>query len=182
LIRGKRLPSGPLQISDNMDKQKLQIQQQEILDLVRDFCAKKLDEEYFRLTEKLVQKLGQKRYPPFITGQTKIWAAAVIHAIGTNNFLFDSSFEPYVTVDELNNFFGTNKSTTGTKSKLIRDLLKLGYWDPEFSTTKMLESSPANVYVLIDGFMVRVDSLPDEFQELVRKSRAEGKDISFTTR
>ncbi len=165
-----------------MDKQKLQIRQQNILDLVRDFCSKKLDNEYFELSEKLVQKLGRKRNPPFASGQTKIWAVAVIHALGTYNFLFDKAFEPYVSVDELNEFFGTNKSTTGTKSKQIRDLLKLGMWDPEFSTRRMLESSPATNYVMVDGFIVSVESLPEQFQQLVRQARAEGKDISFSTR
>lgn len=164
-----------------MDKQKLLIQQQNILDLVRDFCVKKLDDEYFELSEKLVQKLGRKRNPPFVSGQTKIWAVAIIHALGTNNFLFDNSFEPYVSVDELNKFFGTNKSTTGTKSKQIRDLLKLEMWDPEFSTRRILDTSPATIYVMVDGYMVRVDSLPEELQKLVRQTRSEGKDIAFST-
>jgi len=69
-----------------MDKQKTEQQKQNILDLVREFCAKKLDEEYFELAERLTQKLGRKRNVPFITGQPKIWAAVIIHALGTMNF------------------------------------------------------------------------------------------------
>jgi predicted metal-dependent hydrolase len=44
-----------------MDKQKIQERQQKILDLVREFCAKKLDEEYLELAERLTQKLGRKK-------------------------------------------------------------------------------------------------------------------------
>jgi hypothetical protein len=165
-----------------MDKHNLQERQQNILDLVREFCAKKLDEEYFELSERLVQKLGRKRNPPFATGQPQVWAAAIIHALGTINFLFDKSFEPYISTEDINAFFGTSKSTTGNKSKQIRDLLKLDRWDNEFSTKKMHDSNPFANLVMVDGLIVPVDTLPEQYQQAVRQARAEGKDISFTTR
>jgi hypothetical protein len=165
-----------------MDKQQIQERQQKILELVREFCGKKLDEEYFELSERLIQKLGRKRNVPFTTGQTQIWAAAVIHALGTINFLFDKSFEPYVSIDEINNFFGTTKSTTTNKSKQIRDLLKLDRWDNEFSTRRMSESNPIANFVMVDGLIVPLAQLPEQYQIAVRQARAEGKDISFTTR
>ncbi|REG81355.1 DUF6398 domain-containing protein [Algoriphagus antarcticus] len=164
-----------------MDKQKIKEQQQKILELVREFCSKKLDEDYFELSERLIQKLGRKRNVPFATGQPQVWAAATIHALGTINFLFDKSFEPYVSIDEINDFFGTTKSTTGNKSKQIRDLLKLDRWDKEFSTRRMSESNPFSNLVMVDGFIVSVDTLPEQYQLAVRQARAEGKDISFTT-
>lgn len=165
-----------------MDKENIKIRQQQILELVQDFCAKKLDQEYFELAEKLVRKLGRKRNPPFATGQIKIWAAAVIHALGTNNFLFDKSSEPYVSVDELNKYFDTNKGTTVAKSKTIRDLLNLSWWDPEFSTASMLQTSPAMNYVMVDGYLVPITSLPLEYQQLVRQKLAEGFEVSLTSK
>lgn len=164
-----------------MDKQKIQEQQQKILDLVGEFCTKKLDRDYFELSEKLTLKLGRKRNVPFLTGQPKVWAAAIIHALGSINFLFDKSFAPYVTLDEINDFFGTTKSTSGSKSKQIRDLLKLNYYDKEFSTKKMQENNPYNNLVMVDGFIVSIDTLPEQYQQAVRQARAEGKDISLTT-
>ena len=164
-----------------MDKEKLIQKQQEIIQLAKSFCNEKLDEEYATLVEKLICKLGRKRYVPFVTGQSAIWAAAVIHALGTINFLFDKSGEPYTTINELNDFFETKKSTTGNKSKEIRDLLNLGYWDKEFSTRSMTGSNPYANMVMVDGFITLVSALPEEFQELVRHARAEGSDISFTT-
>lgn len=164
-----------------MDKDNLKIRQRNILDLVREFCSKKLDEEYFNLSERLVQKLGRKRNHPLATGQPQIWAAAIIHALGTINFLFDKSFEPYISIEEINTYFGTNKTTTGIKSKQIRDLLKLDRWDNEFSTKRMQDSNPFADLIMIDGLIVPVDTLPEQYQQIIRQARAEGKDISFTT-
>jgi len=101
----------------------------------------------------LICKLGRKRNVPFVTGQTTIWAAAVIHALGTINFLFDKSSKPYISIDEINDFFGTKKSTTGNKSKEIRDLLKFGYWDGEFSTKRMARSNPFANFIMVNGFI-----------------------------
>jgi hypothetical protein len=164
-----------------MDKDNLKLQHQNILDLVREFCSTKLDEEYLALSERLVQKLGRKRNPPLATGQPKIWAAAIIHALGTINFLFDKSFEPYISIEDLNAYFGTSKSTTGTKSKQIRDLLKLDRWDNEFSTKNMQDNNPFANFVSVDGMMVPLNILPEQHQQVVRQARAEGKDISFST-
>lgn len=165
-----------------MNKQKIQERQQNILNQVREFCLKKLDEEYFELAERLTAKLGRKRDIPFVTGQIEVWAAAIIHALGTINFLFDKASDPYVSVDEINDFFKTNKSTTGNKSKLIRELLKLDRWDDEFSTKRMRDSNPYKNLVMVDGLIVPLDTLPEEYQEMVREARAEGKDISFNTK
>lgn len=72
--------------------------------------------------------------------------------------------------------------TTGSKSKQIRDILKLDRWDNEFSTNRMQNSNPFANLVMVDGPIVPVDTLPEQYQQAVRQARAEGKDISFTTR
>jgi hypothetical protein len=165
-----------------MNKQVIHDRQQEILDLVREFCAKKLDDEYFELSERLVQKLGRKKSYPLASGQAQIWAAAIIHALGTINFLFDKSFDPYISIDDINTYFGTSKSTIAGKSKQIREMLKLDRWDSEFSTQRMQEGNPFANLVMVDGLIFPVDALPEEYQAMVRQAREEGKDISFKTR
>ena len=137
-----------------MDKEIIIKKQQEIIQLTKNFCDEYLDKEYAELSEKLICKLGRKRNVPFVTGQTSIWAAAVIHVLGTINFLFDKSFEPYTTVGVINDFFGTKQSTVGNKSKQIRDLLKLGYWDAEFSTSHMKKDNPLAALMNIGGFVI----------------------------
>lgn len=140
-----------------MEKHQIEERKQIIINLVRDFCEEKLNGEYFELSERLIQKLGRKRNVPFTIGQTEVWAAAIIHAIGSINFLFDKSFDPYVSLDEINDFFGTTKSTTGNKSKQIRDLLKLKIWDNEFSTKKVSNSNPFANLAMINGFIVPIN-------------------------
>lgn len=73
-----------------MDKHNLQERQQNILDLVREFCAKKLDEEYFELSERLVQKLGRKRNPPFATGHHKYGLLQLYTHLGQSIFYLTS--------------------------------------------------------------------------------------------
>lgn len=157
-----------------MDKQKIEEKKQIILDLVREFCSKKLNEEYFELGERLIQKLGRKRNVPFITGKPEIWAAAILHALGTINFLFDKSFEPYLSISDINDYFGTSKSTIGNKSKQIRELLKIDLWDNEFSTKRMYESNPYANLVMVDGLIVPLNTLPEQYQQAVKQARAEG--------
>ena len=165
-----------------MEKENVMQRQQEIIQLAKDFCNEQLNEEYATLAEKLICKLGRKRNVPFVTGQTAIWAAAVIHALGSINFLFDKSSEPYASIDDICDYFGTKKSTSSSKSKEIRDLLKLRCWDKEFSTQKTANNNPYNNYVMVDGFMVHVSTLPPEIQEIVRQAKADGGNISFSTK
>ncbi len=138
---------------DKAEKTAIETRKNQIISLIKEFCSKRLDDDYFELSVRLVEKLGRKRTVPFMSGKIEIWAAAVIHALGTINFLFDKSFQPYVTVEEINDFFGTNKSSTGQKSKVIRDLLNLGYFDSEFSTTRMKENNPFDHLMMVNGFI-----------------------------
>jgi len=136
------------------DKDKIQQRYSEILELLRAFSTEKLNEEYFELAQKLLDKLARKRHVPFETGKVEIWAAAIIHALGMINFLFDRSQVPHVTVREIHEFFGTKDSTVGNKSKEIRDMLKLRQWDEEFGTREIQARSPYNRMVMTpDGFI-----------------------------
>lgn len=164
-------------------QEKLEIEKRKtlIINLIREFCSQKLNDDYLELSIRLIEKLGRKRTVPFMTGKIEIWAAAVIHALGSINFLFDKSFKPYVAIDEINNFFGTKKTTTGSKSKEIRDLLGLTYFNNKFLTQHRIDNNPLNNLVSVNGFIVPVDTLPSEMQNVVRQARAEGKDVEFTT-
>ena len=164
-----------------MNKAKIKERENKLLELTRAFCQQKLNDEYIQLSEKLIKKLGRKRNVPFKTGRIEIWAAAIIHALGLINFLFDKSEKPYVTVNEINDFFGTNQSTVTGKSKQIRDLLKLSHFDKDFSTGKISNSNPLNNMVIVDGFIVPLNSLPEGLQKMVKQAREEGRDIEFTT-
>ncbi len=144
---------------DKKEKSEIELRKNQILVLINEYCALRLDNEYLELSKQLLNKLGRKRDVPFMSGKIEIWAAAVIHALGTINFLFDKASEPYVTVDDINSFFGTNKSSTGAKSKLIRDLLRLGYFDNEFSTARMRQNNPFDKLTIFNGIIISKESL-----------------------
>ncbi|HBK71191.1 MAG TPA: hypothetical protein DDZ39_05970, partial [Flavobacteriaceae bacterium] len=77
--------------------------------------------------------------------------------------------------------FGTKNSTVSNKAGQIREMFKLKMFDNEFSTNQMNETNPFNDLVMVDGLIVPISSIPENLQELVKKERAEGRDIEFTT-
>jgi hypothetical protein len=62
--------------------------------------------------------------------------------MGFVNFLFDKSFEPFTTPEQLATAFGISKSTAGNKSKQIRDLLKINQFDHRWYLPSRLADSP----------------------------------------
>lgn len=142
---------------------------EKLIQMTAEFCKKYLDEDYKQLCEKLIGKMCRKRNVPFLSGRMEIWAAAIIYALGSINFLFDSSFKPYATGEDICNFFGTSKSTTSQKAKIIRDMFNMGYYDKEFSTAHMRENNPFSNFVMRNGLIVDKRSLPPEIQEMFRR-------------
>lgn len=132
---------------------------QKLIEMTGGFCDECLDEDYKQLCEKLIRKMSRKRNVPFLYGRIEIWAAATVYAIGSINFLFDKSFEPYATADDICNYFSTSKSTTSRKAKVIRDIFKLGYYDEEFSTTYMRDNNPFSNLVMVNGLIIDKQSL-----------------------
>ena len=65
----------------------------EIAPLIIGFCDKKLNEEYKAICLRLLEKLCRKRPAPLLSGRARTWAAGIVYAIGSNNFIFDKSME-----------------------------------------------------------------------------------------
>lgn len=147
--------------NSGMDKIKVQERKEELIKLTSEFCRVHLDEEYRQLCEKLIGKMARKRQVPFLAGRLEIWAAAIVHALGTINFLFDKSSKPFFTVDGICAYFNTSKSTTAQKSKLIRDMFKMGYFDSEFSTHENADNNPMANLVSINGLLIPKNMLPE---------------------
>jgi hypothetical protein len=61
----------------------------EILAITARSCTEHLDDEYAHLCRQLVARLARKRPSPLLRGDTRIWAAGAIYAVGQVNFLFD---------------------------------------------------------------------------------------------
>ncbi|MBN1455927.1 MAG: hypothetical protein JW945_06735 [Methanomicrobia archaeon] len=148
------------------DKAFIEDRKQKLSELTAGFCDSHLDEEYQQLCEKLIQKMARKRTVPFRSGRLEIWAAAIIYALGQINFLFDHSFEPYASADDICNYFGTSKSTTSQKAKLIRDMFRMTYFDDTFSTAHVRENDPFLNLVMQDGLIMFKDDASQSSEPL----------------
>jgi len=165
-----------------MSKELLKEKVNKITELTTTFCAQKLDEEYLELVEKVIVKLSRKRPNPLLRGKEEIWAAGIVHSIGQVNFLYDKSFQPYVTFDELNDYFGTKKSSVGNKAAEIRKMFKMDrLTNFDFMTESRKSCHPIYNSVMVDGFIVPISSIPEGYQQIVREARERGEDIQFWT-
>ena len=139
----------------------------ELIKMTTGFCETYLDTDYKQLCENLIKKMSRKRNIPFFSGRLEIWSAAVVYAIGSINFLFDKSFKPYAAAEDICRYFGTTKSTTSQKAKVIRDMFGLRFWDKEFSTAHMKETDPFSDRVMVNGLIVDKKFLPPEIQKMM---------------
>jgi hypothetical protein len=126
----------------------------ELIAVTDRFCVERLDAEYADLCRRLIARLARKRPSPLERGEARSWAAGVIHALGTVNFLFDPSHEPYMRADQLAAGLGVSKATAANKAGRIRDLLGLAPLEPEFCRSELLEDHPYAWLVEVDGFLV----------------------------
>jgi hypothetical protein len=90
----------------------------------------------------MVQKLARKRIVPFMSGHVETWAAAILYALGQINFLFDPHGIVHLRATTICDVLGVSQSTVSQKAKLLRDLLHLRYFNPEFSTQENLAHDP----------------------------------------
>jgi hypothetical protein len=102
-------------VKSTQDKVTVQEYIEKLIQMTNGFCDSYLDAEYEALCEKLIRKMSRKRVVPFLSGKIEIWAAGVVYALGGINFLFDKSSNPHASPDDICNYFGTSKSTTGQK-------------------------------------------------------------------
>jgi len=142
----------------------------QLLELADGFCQRYLDSDYQELCQKMILKLSRKRTVPFLSGRIEIWAASIIQALGQVNFLFDKSFEPFVSVATLNKYFGTTQSTVTNKARELRRILKMDYFNTEFATQRMLRENPLHNLVMVNGFMLTADRLPPELQKIIHET------------
>jgi hypothetical protein len=132
---------------------------------VTDYCKKQLNQEYEDIYKKVFQDLLKIDMDIFNRGKADIWAAAVVWAVGSINFLGDKSFEPYTTLADVCQYFNANTSTVGQKASKIRELLDMNYLNSDY-----LIESPAGKFLdslvmIPDGFIVPSYMFEDEFNE-----------------
>ena len=137
-----------------------------IIALTDGFCREILNEEYADMCRLLTAKLCRKRLSPLASGRARNWAAGIVHAIGTVNFAFDKSLTPHTTVNDLSGWFQVGKSSPAGKSKVIRDLFKIGLMEPEWTLPSRMDSNPMAWSIMVNGFIVDARYAPRDIQEI----------------
>lgn len=137
---------------------------EEVAGIADAFCRKHLDAEYALLSVGLTAKLARKRPSPLLRGDRRIWASAVIYALGRVNFLSDPSQTPHLPTDELARLLGVKQATMAGKGRSVMDLLGLDHFTTEFYLPSRMASHPTAWLVSVDGMIYDARTLPLEIQ------------------
>jgi hypothetical protein len=133
------------------------------------FCAHQLDAEYGQLARRAIGTLARKRPSPLLKGMDRVWAAAVVHAIGRVNFLDDPSQVPHCRPKVIFESFGVAESTGQAKSREIQRLLNMAPLSPEWTLPSRLADNPMVWMLEVDGLMIDIRHAPVELQWLAFK-------------
>jgi Domain of unknown function (DUF6398) len=136
-----------------------------IMSLIEPFSRERLNDEYLIVIRRLLGVLARKRPSPLVNGTAAAWACGIVRTIGWVNFLDDKTQTPYVKMTEVDMAFGVSSGTGQTKSKSIRDMLKIGTFDPEWTLPSRMDSNPMAWYIQVNGMIVDARSMPREIQE-----------------
>lgn len=136
-----------------------------VVGLIDAFCAKHLNAEYAELCRKLAAALCRKRPSPLERGKLESWAAGIVYALGSVNFLFDPSQDPHVSAGEVCAGFGVSPSTGAAKAKQIRDLFRMLPMDANWCLPSKLEESPVAWLISVNGLIIDARRAPRPIQE-----------------
>jgi hypothetical protein len=137
-----------------------------IMALIDPFCRAHLNDEYFMVINRLLGVLARKRPSPLVNGTAAAWACGIVRTIGWVNFLDDPTQKPHMKMTSVDKAFGVSSGTGQAKSKAIRDMLKIGSFDPEWTLPSRTADNPMIWMIqLKNGMIVDVRSMPREIQE-----------------
>ena len=138
----------------------------EIVALIDKECKEHLSNEYAEMARRLAARLARKRPSPLLRGRPEIWACGIVYALGTVNFLFDRSFEPYLSAERLCQVFGVSKSSGANKAKQIRDMFRMFQMDPRWALPSLMDGNLLVWLLEVNGMIVDVRQMPREVQEI----------------
>ena len=139
-----------------------------IKELLNDFCNEILNSpSYAKICHRVLHELEQHPDHPLARGKENIWAAGIAHAVGSINFLFQSSSSPHISVNDLNYFFGTRATTTGKKSLDLRDLLHISAYSSDYQISQTSSDDPLDQ---IKEAIVKKFGVPEEDVEAILSS------------
>jgi hypothetical protein len=144
---------------------KLQSRYEEITFIIDGVCRKYLNAEYDEMSRKMAAVLARKRPSPLESGRANAWACGIVYTIGFDNFLFDKSFPPYLSAEDLCNAFGVSKGTGYNKSKAIREMFDLMQFDPRWTLSSLMDQNPMAWMISVNGLIIDARHAPRSIQE-----------------
>lgn len=129
----------PQKASDHPEKAAIQEKKKQLLELTSAFCDAHLNKDYKKLCTDLIEKMARKRPPPFLRGRLEIWAAGIVHALGSVNFLFDRSSPLYISANDIAAYFQVAPGSASQKAGAVRDMFNLNHFSTEYLTEDMQE-------------------------------------------
>jgi len=114
-----------------------------IVALTDRLCSEHLNAEYADLCRKLATALARKRPSPLIRGKLGVWACAIVRVIGWVNYLDDRSQTPHMKLTAIDQAFGVAENTGQSKSKTIRDMVKIRLNDPQWTLPSRAGKTPS---------------------------------------
>ncbi|MFA8300622.1 MAG: DUF6398 domain-containing protein [Hyphomicrobiales bacterium] len=121
-----------------------QKKKQETLNIIKEFCLERLNEEYAELCLKLANFLFTEEDPLKINGKPKNIAGAVIHVIATVNLLFDVEMPLHLTIKEIAERLVVPPGPTASRSRMIRRKYGILYFDSNYCSEFVLSIKPEN--------------------------------------
>lgn len=155
-MKNHKLPTVPHNVSEQFN---------EVYSILANLCSEKLSDEYFTLCVQLAVKIARKRPSPFLSGRVKTWSAGIIHTIGTVNFLFDKTQTPHMTSRDLSLWFDLGQGTISSKSKSIREMMKIRPMDSSCCLPSEIANNPLVWMVSCNGYIIDIRNESIEIQQ-----------------
>jgi len=135
-----------------------------IVAMIDQFCRDHLNDEYAVLCRMLAEKLARKRPSPLSSGKPNTWACGIVRTIGWVNFLDDRTQKPNMKLTAIDKAFGVGESTGQGKSMLIRKMLKIRTFDPDWTLPSRMDNNPLVWMLNVNGFLMDIRHAPREAQ------------------
>ncbi len=132
--------------------------------IITQYADQYLNEEYKELCIKALAKLSRKRPSPLESGKDKTWAAGIIYAIGSANFIFDKSQQIHMTADELVAPLDISRKTASAKASTIKKMLKIDCFNTEWVLPSKIDSNPMAWLIQVNGLIMDARYTPLEIQ------------------
>jgi hypothetical protein len=142
----------------------LQRRVDEIADIAERVSAEYLDDEYAALARQMADRLAWSS-EDIERGQARSWAAGILHALGRVNYLFDPTQTPHMKSADLAEKVGVSPATASSYARRVTEALSLTPLNFEWYRPSKLEDNPLAWYVLVDGLIVDIRTMPLEVQE-----------------